>query len=132
MERRIDGGLSTPAFYGWRRWCSGVWGWGIGKRTKGKEGGGPPGFDARERKSFGALPRAVHGDARGGGRRALGAAWQGEERTRREAKAAVRARARRVGVHSKQEVARGPSFGGGRRGSAPAVRGTERQAGGGR
>ena len=27
---------------------------------KGKEGGGPPGFDARERKSFGALPRAVH------------------------------------------------------------------------
>ena len=40
--------------------------------------------------------------------RALGAAWQGEERTRREAKAAVRARARCVVVHSKQEVARGP------------------------
>ena len=69
---------------------------------------------------------------RGGGRRALGAAWQGEKRTRREAKVAVRARARRVDVHSKQEVARGPSFGGGRRGSALAVRGTERQVGGGR
>ena len=39
MERRIDGGLSMPAFCGWRRWCSGVWGWGIGKRMKGKEGG---------------------------------------------------------------------------------------------
>ena len=63
---------------------------------------------------------------------ASGVVWQGGEGTRREAKAAVRARARHVGIHSKQEVARGPSFGGGRRGSAPAVRGTERQAGGGR
>ena len=42
--------------------------------------------------------------------------WQGEERTRREAKAVEKGRARRVVVHSKQEVARGPSFGGGQRG----------------
>jgi len=78
LERRIDGGLSTPAFCGWRRWCSGVWGWGIGKQTKGKEGGGPPGFDARERKSFGALPRAVHGggEVAAGGRSVL----RGKER----------------------------------------------------
>ena len=78
MERRIDGGLSTPVFCGWRRWCSRVWGWGIGKRTKGKKGGRPPGFDARERKSFGALPRVVHGRGKvaAGGRSVL----RGKER----------------------------------------------------
>jgi len=42
---------------------------------------------------------------RGGGRRALGVVWQGEERAQREAKAAVRARARRVEKLSRQEVA---------------------------
>ena len=45
---------------------------------KGKEGGGPPGFDARERKSFGALPRVVHGRGKvaAGGRSVL----RGKER----------------------------------------------------
>ena len=53
------------------------------------------------------LQWASHGSvevAAGGG--AL-SAWQGEERARREAKAAVRARARRVEKLSMQEVARG-------------------------
>ena len=82
LERVCGGGsavgVSSPGFRAGRRRRSGAWSGGTGKSAKGKEGGGPPGFDARERKSFGALPRAVHGggEVAAGGRSVL----RGKER----------------------------------------------------
>ena len=58
--------------------------------------------------------------------------WQGEERARREAKAAVRARAQRVEKLSRQEVAPWPFHRGGRRDTEQRRREAEEQAGGGR
>ena len=79
---------SSPAFGGRRRWCSWVWGWGIGKQTKGTFCGAICSAQARARTRAGALRRARHGGvavaaarrfwarrggvARGGGSRARG------------------------------------------------------------
>ena len=49
-------------------------------------------------------------------------AWHGEERARRESKAAVEAWARRVEKLSMQEVARGTALSGGSSAALPAVR----------
>ena len=87
LEWRGDGGVELVGVQVGRRRCSGAWGGGIGKRAKGKEGGGPPGFNARERRGRRPLTHAVHGGvAVAAGGSPLGA-WQGEERARREAKA---------------------------------------------
>ena len=73
LERVCSGGsavgVSSPGFRAGRRRRSGAWSGGTGKSAKGK-GGGPPGFDARERRGVGALRRASHGGiavAAGGG-----------------------------------------------------------------
>ena len=52
---------SSPAFGGRRRWCSWVWGWGIGKQTKGMVCGAICSAQARARTRVGALRRARHG-----------------------------------------------------------------------
>ena len=52
---------SSPAFGGRRRWCSWVWGWGIGKQTKGMVCGAICSAQARARTRAGALRRARHG-----------------------------------------------------------------------
>ena len=57
----FNGGLGSPAFGGWRRWCSWVWGWGIGKQTKGTGCGAICSAQARARTRAGALRRARHG-----------------------------------------------------------------------
>ena len=46
---------SSPAFGGRRRWCSWVWGWGIGKQTKGMVCGAICSAQARARMRAGAL-----------------------------------------------------------------------------
>ena len=51
---------SSPAFGGRRR-CSWVWGWGIGKQTKGMVCGAICSAQARARTRAGALRRARHG-----------------------------------------------------------------------
>ena len=65
LERVCGGGsavgVSSPGFRAGRRRRSGAWSGGTGKSAKGKKGGGPPGFDARERRGVGALRRASHG-----------------------------------------------------------------------
>ena len=52
---------SSPAFGGWRRWCSWVWGWGIGKQTTGTGCGAICSAQARAKLRAGALRRARHG-----------------------------------------------------------------------
>ena len=58
----FNGGLGSPAFGGWRRWCSWVWGRGIGKRMKGTGCGAICSAHARVRTRAGALQPARHRD----------------------------------------------------------------------
>ena len=116
----FNGGLGSPAFGGWRRWCSWVWGWGIGKQTKGTGCGAICSAQARARLRAGALRRARHGGvavaaarrfwarrggvARGGGSSARGQWVQELAGAPREAEA-------------KSDLAGATQRGGGRRGA---------------
>ena len=111
---------SSPAFGGWRQWCSWVWGWGIGKQTKGMVCGAICSAQARARTRAGALRRARHGGvavaaarrfwarrggvARGGGSSARGQWVQELAGAPREAEA-------------KSDLAGATQRGGGRRGA---------------
>ena len=110
---------SSPAFGGRRR-CSWVWGWGIGKQTKGMVCGAICSAQARARTRAGALRRARHGGvavaaarrfwarrggvARGGGSSARGQWVQELAGAPREAEA-------------KSDLAGATQRGGGRRGA---------------
>jgi hypothetical protein len=74
----FNGGLGSPAFGGWRRWCSWVWGWGIGKQTKGTGCGAICNAQARARSRAGALRRARHGGVAVAAARRFRAAWRRE------------------------------------------------------
>ena len=69
---------SSPAFGGRRRWCSWVWGWGIGKQTKGMVCGAICSAQARARMRAGALRRARHGGVAVAAARQFWAAWRRE------------------------------------------------------
>ena len=68
---------SSPAFGGRRR-CSWVWGWGIGKQTKGMVCGAICSAQARARTRAGALRRARHGGVAVAAARRFWAAWRRE------------------------------------------------------
>ena len=89
------------------------------------ECGNVPEVDARERKEFGVLSWAIHGGvAVVAGGRAL-CAWQGEERARREAKAAMESGRDAWKLPGKQEVAWGRASAAGGRRCRSAVRNKE-------
>jgi len=69
---------SSPAFGGRRRRCSWVWGWGIGKQTKGMVCGAICSAQARARTRAGALRRARHGGVAVAAARRFWAAWRRE------------------------------------------------------
>ena len=103
--RRVDGGLSSPAFGVERRRHSVLWEWGNGKRTRGEAFWGTCSAAAREESRAGALQRALHGGV------AVAAAWVALEA------AGVRGT---VGEHQREQ--------GGRWVGSGATRGCQREA----
>ena len=93
----FNGGLGSPAFGGWRRWCSWVWGWGIGKQTKGMVCGAICSAQARARTRAGALRRARHGGVAVAAARRFWARGTGGKGPARSQGAMEEALGRRVG-----------------------------------
>ena len=122
-------GRSTAALMvvGW--WCSGVWGWGIGKRMKGMGCGAICSAQAHARTRAGDLQRARHRDGE------VAAARLGQDGVARGGSSSARGgRSRGLwGRHVRRQRSRrwpGQAPSGGRRGADCRRREAEEQAGG--